>query len=121
MISKILGFKTHFPNNTGKLTKTAIVMSSIAISIIFVAGLASFPLTEKAMANPCSDISSSGGPGGPGGNGGPGGSGTGIGIFGPGFGFGGPGGNGGPGGQGGNGQTDVECTFGDVQITEPLG
>ena len=79
MISKFL-------NKTNRLTKTAIVMSSIAISIIFVAGLASSPLTEKAMANPCSDISSSGGPGGPGGNGGPGGSGTGIGIFGPGFG-----------------------------------
>jgi hypothetical protein len=103
---------SKFLNKTSRVTKTAIVMSSIAISIIFVAGLAGFPLIEKAMANPCSDIASSGGNGGSGTGTGNTGSESGLGniIGNLGLGIGGP---------GGDGQSSVDCTFEDVQISEP--
>ncbi len=75
--------------------------------MILASGLVSFSLMpEKAMANPCSDISSTGGPSGPGGLG------IGIGIGGPGT------GTDGPAGPGGDSQTSVECTLEDVVIFE---
>ncbi len=105
MISKFL-------NKTNRLTKTAIVMSTIAISIIFGAGLGGSPIIGNALANPCSDIASAGGNGG---------SGTGTGNTGSETGPGDITGNSGTGvgGNGGNAQSSVDCTFEDVVISEP--
>ena len=93
--------------SNNKQSKSRMLVTMVA-AIVLISGLSvlSTPL-EKAIANPCSGISSNGGDGG---NGGPGGSG----LF-----TGGPGGDGGDGGPGGT--NTVECTFEDVVISEPLG
>lgn len=112
MIKKNLGFNDLSSKTIYSLPKTKVLIP-IGVAFIIVTTLDVISLMGTNInANPCSDITSTGGNGG---SGGPGGLGIGIGIGGPGIGI---GGNGGSGGPGGNGQTSVECTFEDVLIVE---